>query len=50
MAYYRPGTHIKLKKGEFDTFTKVSNKLLPYIIAILAGYGFIDLMLRANGF
>ncbi len=51
MATYRPGTHINLKKKEeFDTFTKFSNKIFPYVVAILAGYGFIDLLLTANGY
>lgn len=38
------------KSEEFDLFTRVSNKIFPYIVAVLAGYGFMDLLLRANGF
>ncbi|MCA9325960.1 hypothetical protein KDA23_07960 [Candidatus Saccharibacteria bacterium] len=50
MAYYKPGTHINLKKkDEYSLFVKVSNLLWPYVIGVLAGYGFLDLILRANG-
>jgi len=38
------------KKEEYYYFTKISNAIFPYIVAILAGYGFLDLMLRANGY
>lgn len=37
------------KQEEYSTLVKVSNFLWPYIVAILAGYGFIDLLLTANG-
>lgn len=50
MAYYKPGTHINLKKQEFDGFTKFANIVWPYVVGILAAYGFIDLLLTANGF
>ena len=51
MAYYKPGTRINLKKKEeFELFTKISNLIFPYVVGILATYGFMDLMLRANGF
>lgn len=50
MATYKPGTHINLKKkDEFTLFTKVTNKITPYIVAVLAAYGFIDLLLKSNG-
>lgn len=51
MATYRPGTHINLKKkDEYSLFVKISNLIWPYAIGILATYGFMDLMLRANGY
>lgn len=51
MAYYKPGTRINLKKKEeFYYFTKISNIIFPYVVAILAGYGFLDLILTANGY
>lgn len=50
MAYYKPGTRINLKKkDEYALFTRVSNAIFPYIVAVLAGYGFIDLLLTSNG-
>jgi len=51
MAYYKPGTRINLKKKEeFDTFTRICNIIWPYVIGTLAAYGFMDILLRANGF
>lgn len=51
MAHYKPGTHINLKKKEeYSLFVKISNIVWPYAIGILAAYGFIDLLLTANGF
>jgi nitrate reductase NapE component len=38
------------KREEFYYFTKFSNIIFPYVVAILAGYGFVDLLLTANGF
>jgi nitrate reductase NapE component len=46
---YKPGTHINLKNDEFEGFTKFTNKVWPYAVGILAAYGFIDIMLTANG-
>ena len=48
MSYYKPGTRINLKKKD-DLFTRISNKIFPYVVAVLATYGFMDLLLRANG-
>lgn len=45
---YRVGTHINLRKKE-DLFTRISNKIFPYVVAVLATYGFMDILLRANG-
>lgn len=38
------------KHEEYYWFTKISNAIFPYVVAVLAGYGFIDLLLTANGF
>lgn len=37
------------KQEEFSLFVKISNWVFPYVIAVLAGYGFLDLLLRSNG-
>jgi len=50
MSYYKPGTHINLKKkDEYALLTKVSNAVFPYVVGVLATYGFMDILLRANG-
>ena len=47
---YKVGTHINLKKKEeYALFTKVSNAIFPYVVAVLAGYGALDLILKSNG-
>lgn len=38
------------KQEEYALFTKVSNAIWPYAIGILAGYGFLDIILTSNGF
>lgn len=38
------------KQEEFALFTKISNFIFPYAVTILAGYGFLDLILTANGY
>lgn len=48
MSYYKPGTRINLKQKE-SLFVRASNFVFPYVVAVLAGYGFMDLLLRANG-
>jgi nitrate reductase NapE component len=37
------------KEKEFDLFTRISNAIFPYVVGVLAGYGFLDIILRANG-
>ena len=50
MSSYKVGTHINLKKKEeYGLFVKISNIIWPYVVGILATYGFMDLLLRANG-
>lgn len=47
---YKVGTHIDLrKKDEYETFTKISNAVFPYVVGVLATYGFLDLLLRSHG-
>lgn len=49
MSQYKVGTRINLKKDEYSLFVKISNIIFPYVVGILAAYGFIDLLLRSNG-
>lgn len=43
--------HINLRhKQQDDLFVRVSNKIFPYVVGVLATYGFMELILQANGF
>lgn len=48
MSYYKPGTHINLKQKD-SLFVRFSNAIWPYAVGTLAAYGFMDILLRANG-
>lgn len=49
MAYYKPGTHIKLNKDEYSGLVKVSNFAWRYILPLLGVAFLMDWALRANG-
>ena len=46
---YKVGTKINLRKQD-DLFTRISNKIFPYVVGVLATYGILELILQANGF
>ena len=47
MSSYKVGTHINLKKKD-DLFVRISKRNISLCVGILA-YGFMDILLRANG-
>lgn len=49
MSYYKPGTHINLKKDEYSGLVKVSNFAWSFILPLLGVAFLVDWMLRANG-
>lgn len=43
--------HVNLRRQNTkdEWFVRFSNAIWPYVIGVLAGYGFLDLLLHANG-
>jgi hypothetical protein len=48
--YYKPGTHINLKKkDEYAGLVKISNFVYRHILPLVAIFFLIDYALRVNG-